>query len=181
MESHFHNQEPELEYNVNRASYALNYLLDSQEFLQTWEQIDCAVKRKDLVVFDGDLDREPLNELVSIGVQKLSALENLREMVTYKKRSQDDYQRDFMQNARRIKRKALLVEEYFAFSTKPFDLQDRREFFSRQHALWGASKACFLASHDPSTWDKRCELVREFWQTIESRLDDTIREFSITP
>jgi hypothetical protein len=170
-----------MEYNVHRAAYALNHVLDSQEFFQTWEQIDCAVKRKDLAVFDGDFELEPLNELVSIGVQSRRALQNLRQMVTYRKRARDDYQRNFLENIRRIERKALLVEEFFAFSTKPFDIQDRREFFARQHALWGASKACFLAARDASSWDKRCKLIREFWQSVVTDLVDTIRHFSITP
>ena len=170
-----------MEYNVHRAAYALNHLLKSQEFLQTWEQIDCAVKCKDRNAFDGDFHLEPLNELVLIGVQNQRALRNLRQMVTYKKRNRDDYQRNLMEIIRRVGRKALLVEEFFAFSAKPFDMQDRREFFVRQQALWGASKACFIAGRDASTWDKRCELVREFWQTVETDLDETIRQFSITP
>jgi hypothetical protein len=163
-----------MQYNVNRARHALQYVVRSTYYSQLWRKIQAAAKKPKSMPFKDE--QETLNELVSIGRQKYEALDNLYKIVQQKRRGKSDYQREFMAAKRRRDRKFVLQQE-LVLGTK-LDYDARREALLQQYQVWHAQRDELIAKNAGLSWEDRNELVRKFWADVEEDLDQAIADFS---
>jgi hypothetical protein len=163
-----------MEYNVERAKAAMNYLVRSQYYAQTWRKVVAAAQRGRSEPFTGE--QETLNELVVIGRQNMQALENLYEVVKSKRHDKNDYQRQFMAAKRRRDGKAVKLQE--AVGGARMTYEERREFLLSKYAEWHKARDKMLAQTPELEWDDRNAKIRDFWDAVERDLDVALRDFA---
>lgn len=162
-----------MHYDVNRAKSALNRLVDSPYYSQTWRKIEAATRHKNTGMFAGK--DEDLNELVSIGVQNRKALSNLKKILFSKIKTKNDYMRDFMMRKRRREALAILVRQ--KINGSHMDLQERAAFLRMKHAQWEAEKAAVLKEYGDISWERRNELIAAYWDDLERRMKVMLNEY----
>lgn len=163
-----------MQYNVNRAKEAMQYVVRSPYHSQLWRKIQAAAKKSRALPFKDE--QEPLNELVHIGRQKYEALDNLYKIVQQKRRGKTDYQREFMAAKRRRDRKFVRQQELVLGYKLDYDA--RRLALVAQYEVWHAQRDALLAKNKDVSWDERNDIIREFWAGVEQELDAAIQEFS---
>jgi hypothetical protein len=163
-----------MEYNVERAKVAINYLLTQKYYAQLWRKIVAASQKPNLNSFEGE--QETLNELVLIGFQNKKALDNLYEVIKSHRSDKADYQREFMATKRRRDAKAVRVEELI--TNKKLSHEERRLFLLERYSSWNKGRDEVIAQYDELTWDQRNEIIKEYWVLIDQGLDLSISEFS---
>jgi len=163
-----------MHYDVNRAKYAIQYIVKSPYHSQLWRKVEAAVKKPRAMPFRDD--QEPLNELIHIGRQNKGALANLRRLADSKRKTKTDYQREFMEAKRRRDRKYLKLQQLIAGT--PMSLDEQREALVQQYVTWHSDRDRLLDSLEGVSWDDRNRELRKFWTDIERELDEAIQEFS---
>ena len=163
-----------MQYNVNRAREALQYVVRSPYYSQLWRKIQATAKKPRSVPFKGD--QEVLNELVLIGRQKLSALDNLYKIVQQKRRDKNSYQREFMAAKRRRDRKFIRQQELVTGTT--MTPEQRQEALSKQYEIWHKQRDELVKACDSVSWEDRNDRIKAFWADIDEELDKAITEFS---
>jgi len=152
-----------MSYNKSEVIAGLKRLVKSKYASQRWRKVKKAVKRGDLHAFEGEW--APLNEVVRVGILGGDkALDHMWGLVSKKRPTKNDYQRELMRQRREIER--LVVKLYEMRMGYWFDESERARAFAhyRQHAK--ARKAQFIAESNLS----RSEAIKLFWQTEPSRI-----------
>jgi hypothetical protein len=161
-----------MQYNVERAKEALNQLVESPYYAQTWRKIVAAAKKPDAEPFTGD--QETLNELVHIGRQNTKALDNLLDVLKHKRRDKTDYQREFMAAKRRRDAKAIRLEQIV--SGNHMTLEERRLFLLKRYTDWHKERDAVLAQYPDVSWEERNSIIRQFWVRQEALLDAALAD-----
>lgn len=157
-----------VQYNLERARQAVQYLVDTSYFHHHLKKLRSTVEKPRALPFRGDV--EVLNELLVIGRQSREAFNNLIGLAEFKRdQSKSSYQREYMAAKRQRDRKVILLEE--TMTGKKLDLDARRMLLLRQYAIWNKERDALLSSMGDTPWTKRNEAVREFWQRKEHELD----------
>lgn len=163
-----------MQYDVNRAKYALQYVVKSPYHSQLWRKVEAASKKPRAMPFKSD--QEPLNELVHIGRQNQAALENLRKIVDRKRKGKNDYQRQYMEAKRRRDRKFIKLQEMILGHAMSTD--ERRHALVEQYEHWHQGRDELLASLSEISWDERNARLKDYWTGVERDLDEALTEFS---
>lgn len=159
-----------MEYSVERAKAAMNYLAGSTYYAQTWRKIVANAAKPRSEPFDGE--QEVLNELVKMGRQNPKVLDNLYEVLKTKRHDKNDYQREFMAAKRRRDGKAIKLEE--RVTGRSMSLSERRAFLLEKYSGWHTERDLMLAVHRSAGWEERNALIRDFWAAKEKELDDQL-------
>jgi len=117
---------------------------------------------------------EALNCLVDLGVESEEALQNVFALVERKRRSvptakKVDYQRDYMRQRRKRVMLATKLEEIV--TGKRLSGDERTSFAAALVAEWTKQRELELAKSPTADWKERNEIVAEFWETIDRRLE----------
>lgn len=163
-----------MEYNVERAKAAINYLATLTYYAQVWRKIVAAAARPDSEPFTGE--QEVLNELVHIGRQHKKALANLYELLKSKRSDKTDYQREFMANKRRRDNKAIKLEE--AMIGRKLVLEERQAFLTTKYIHWNKQRDAILQNHSDVSWEERNDILKAFWAEEEMKIDAGLKDFS---
>lgn len=124
---------------------------------------------------------EALNCLVDLGVESEEALQNVFALVERKRRSvptakKVDYQRDYMRQRRKRVMLATKLEEIV--TGKRLSGDERTSFGAALVAEWTKQRELELAKFPTADWKERNEIVAEFWETIDRRLEDEFEKAS---
>lgn len=124
---------------------------------------------------------EALNCLVDLGVESEEALQNVFALVERKRRSvptakKVDYQRDYMRQRRKRVMLATKLEEIV--TGKRLSGDERTSFAAALVAEWTKQRELELAKFPTADWKERNEIVAEFWETIDRRLEDEFEKAS---
>ena len=163
-----------MQYDVNRAKYALQFVVKSPYHSQLWRKVEAAAKKPRAMPFKDD--QEPLNELVHIGRQSKAALDNLRVIIDRKRKGKNDYQRQYMEAKRRRDRKFIKLQELILGHAMTTD--ERRRALVEQYEHWHQGRDELLARLSEVSWDERNARLRDYWADIERDLDEALTEFS---
>lgn len=117
---------------------------------------------------------EALNCLVDLGVESEQALQNIFALVERKRRSvptakKVDYQRDYMRQRRKRVMLATKLEEIV--SGKRLAGEERTAFAATLVAEWTKQRELELEKFPTADWKERNEIVADFWETIDRRLE----------
>ena len=134
------------------------------------ETVDSWSKRQ--IRFVGE--DEPLNALVDLGVESKEALVNVFSLIERKRRAvptakKIDYQRDYMRQRRRRITLATRLEEIV--SGKRMTAEERSTFGAVTLAEWTRQREVELAKYPTADWKERNEIVGQFWEAIDNRLE----------
>jgi Arc/MetJ family transcription regulator len=163
-----------IDYNIDRARDAVQYLVTSPYFAQHIRKIVTNVENPSGSPFEDDLSI--LNELVVVGRQNRKALDNLLQIVHNKRSDKADYQREFMAAKRKRDRKVVHLEE--AVTGRALNLDERRELLLKQYVEWNAEREKLLSTLTSAEWDERNAALREFWQRKEEALDQMLMDLT---
>lgn len=117
---------------------------------------------------------EPLNALVSLGIESEEALDNVFALIERKRRAipsakKIDYQRDYMRQRRKRVMLATKLEQIVT-GTK-LDADGRAAFAATQMAEWTKQRENELAKFPNADWTERNEIVAKFWEGVDRRLE----------
>lgn len=134
------------------------------------ETVDGWSKRQ--IRFVGEDD--PLNALVDLGLESTEALDNVFALIERKRRAiprvkKIDYQRDYMRQRRKRIMLATRLEQIV--SGKKMDADERAAFGVAVMAEWTKQREDELAKFPAADWKERNEIVAQFWETIDRRLE----------
>jgi Arc/MetJ family transcription regulator len=163
-----------LDYDLERARTAVQYLVTSPYFAQHIRKVVASVENEKAAPFTEDL--EVLNELVIVGRQNRKALDNLVQVVHSKRSDKADYQREFMAAKRKRDRKVVHLEE--AVTGRALNLDERRELLLKQYVEWNAEREQLLSTLTSAEWDERNAALRDFWQRKEEALDQMLMDLT---
>lgn len=119
-------------------------------------------------------DDEVLNALVDLGLESQQALDNVFALIERKRRAiptakKVDYQRDYMRQRRKRVMLATKLEQIV--TGKKFTAEERTEFAAKLVADWTKQRETELAKFPTADWKERNEIVGQFWETIDRRLE----------
>jgi hypothetical protein len=161
-----------VEYNLDRARQAVQYLVDSSYFRHHVTKLRNTLAKPRALPFRGD--SETLNELLVIGRQSPGAMENLIAVAEFKRGGKNDYQRQYMAAKRKRDRKVLLLEQLM--SGKTLDNPTKARVLKHQYAVWNKERDAMLQTVDGMPWAQKNERIRQFWERKESEIDALIAE-----
>lgn len=165
-----------VDYNLDRAKAAVQYLVDSPYFAQHVRKIRGTAAKPRSTPFKDDA--EVLNELVVIGRQSLTAMENLIAVAQHKRDDRNDYQRQYMAAKRQRDSKVLLLQSLLEGSKLPHDYRVR--VLQKQYLIWHKERDAFMAQLGDVSFEARNAKLKEFWATKEGELDALIEEAKTT-
>lgn len=161
-----------LEYNLERAKKALQYLVDSSYFAHHLKKLRSAVQKPRALPFKDDA--ECLNEILIIGRQNLQSMENMIAIAEHKRDDHNGKQRMFMAAKRQREAKAIAVDE--ALLGRKMTLDERLAALHKQHDVWNKERAQFLESKGEMDFATKCAEIKFFWQVKEAELDELLLE-----
>lgn len=161
-----------IQYNVQRAKKAVQYLVDSSYFHHHVKKLRNTVVKPRAMPFKDDA--EVLNELLVVGRQNAAALENLIAVAEFKRSSKNDYQREYMAAKRQRDRKVFELEALM--SGKPLNQTMKAKVLKHQYDVWNKERDQFLSQKDDMPWAQKNEAIRAFWGRKEAELDALIAE-----
>jgi predicted polyphosphate/ATP-dependent NAD kinase len=139
------------------------------EIIEQWDMHPMA--------YDGQL--KPLNAMIDVGLHSREAFENLVGLIERKRKlvpdiKRADYQRDLMRERRARYAKAIELHE-LTHRTKasPVERRALEESFRKR---WAAARAEFIGAKGQLSWKQRNAASGEFWQMIDEKLDQNLRE-----
>jgi uncharacterized protein YlbG (UPF0298 family) len=161
-----------IEYDLKRAKLAVQYLVSATFSAHHIRKIWTAVKKPRSMPFKDDM--EHLNELIKIGRQSEQALNNLLELVQFKRGDAAAYMRDFMRakRARDAKYLALWVLE----NGRKLDRDEQRQVLIEKYFEWHAKKREFLESYGNISYEERNAIYKLFWAEMEKELDTKLEK-----
>lgn len=163
-----------IDYDIDRARDAVQYLVSSPYFTQHIRKIVTNVESLTSTPFEDDL--QILNELVVVGRQNRKAMDNLIEIVHNKRSDKADYQREFMAAKRKRDRKVIHLEE--AVTGRVLNLDERRKLLLKQYVKWNAEREQLISTLTSVEWEERNAALREFWQRKEEALDQMLMDLT---
>ncbi len=161
-----------IEYDLKKAKKAVQYLVNTTYFGHHLRKIRSSVAKPRAMPFKDEA--ECLNELLRIGRQNLTAMENLIEVAQFKRDPKINYQKEFMAAKRQREFLAVRLEEMLQ-GTK-MTLDERRMFLLKQTETWNKEKAQYLAKMGDISWTDKNKAIREFWTQREQDLRQLIEE-----
>lgn len=161
-----------MNYDLDRARKAVQYLVDSSYFLHHLKKLRSTVEKPRALPFREEA--EVLNELLIIGRQNLKAMENLIKVAEAKRDDRNSYQRQFMAAKRQRDRKVIQLEELMA--GQRLSLGERHKALLRQYDIWNKEKDKHIATMPGLSWGERNERIRAFWARKEAEVDALIEE-----
>lgn len=156
-----------MNYDLERARQALEYLVKTSYFNQHLERIENLLTNERAQPFTDE--SELCNELVVIGRQNRLALQNLLDIAKSKRGNKNDYQREFMAAKRKRDRKVIHLEQLI--TGRALTLDDRRLLLVKQYKIWDKQRTAFLAKIGPVEWEERNAKLKEFWAEREAEID----------
>jgi len=166
-----------IDYHLERARKAVQYLVDSSYFHHHVKKLRNTVGRPRSMPFKEDA--EVLNELLVVGRQNLQAMENLIAVAEQKRGGKTEYQREYMAAKRRRDRKVLQFEE--TTLGKTLSPAQRKKVLGRQYIVWNKERDQMLDAHQDQSWAARNEMIRGFWRQKEEELDALVEEAGRKP
>jgi hypothetical protein len=160
-----------LTYNAQRATKAVQFLVDSSYFSHHVTKLRSTVKKPRAMPFKGEA--EVLNELLVIGRQNLHAMENLIAVAKGKRTPRGEYQAQYMAQKRLRDRKVVQLESILA--GRKLNLDERVQVIQKQYDVWNRELERILAEQNTG-WKDRNEVRRLFWTKKEEELDALIVE-----
>lgn len=161
-----------IQYDAARARQAVQFLVDSSYFHHHIKKLRNTVEKPRAMPFKEDA--EVLNELLVIGRQNHTAMENLISVAEYKRDSKNDYQREYMAAKRKRDRKVLELEELM--TGKKLPKEQHAKTLKRQYDVWNKEREQFLATKTEVSWAEKNDAIRSFWDRKERELDALIAE-----
>lgn len=170
-----------VEYNVNRAVAAVQYLVTDQYYSRHVRKLWSTVQRKRALPFKGEL--ETLNELVVLGRQDPNALKALLSLAEFKRTDSNEKQRLFM--AAKRKRQATYIAVYEKLNGEKVSLERRREILMKQQEEWDAGRNEYVKENsihyqakygEKPGWDQTNEMKREYWLMVDAQLNKMLEE-----
>jgi len=161
-----------IRYDAARARQAVQFLVDSSYFHHHIKKLRNTVEKPRALPFKEDA--EVLNELLVIGRQNVTAMENLIAVAEFKRGGKNDYQREYMAAKRKRDRKVLELEELMTGKKQPKDVQAKT--LKRQYEVWNREREQYLATKGDMPWVEKNEAIRAFWDRKEHELDALIAE-----
>lgn len=159
-------------YDLARARLAVQFLVDSSYFHHHIKKLRTTVEKPRSMPFKDDA--EVLNELLTIGRQNPTAMENLIGVAEFKRSSKNDYQRNYMAAKRQRDRKVFELEELM--TGKALTQDARTKVLRRQYEVWTKEKTAYLKAQGELAWTERNDATRQFWDRKEAELDALIVE-----
>lgn len=161
-----------IEYDLARARLAVQFLVDSSYFHHHIKKLRTTVEKPRSLPFKSDA--EVLNELLVIGRQNATAMENLIGVAEFKRSNKNDYQRNYMAAKRQRDRKVYELEELM--TGKALGQAARTAVLQRQYDVWAKEKTAYLKAQGDLAWSERNDATRQFWDRKEAELDALITE-----
>lgn len=161
-----------VQYDKARAKAATQFLVDSSYFHHHVKKLRSSVVKPRSMPFKDDA--EVLNELLVIGRQNESAMENLIAVAEYKRGGKNEYQREYMAAKRKRDRKVLALEE--AMTGKELGVEAKAKVLRKQYAVWNKERDAFLKPLAGLSWTERNERIRTFWERKEAEIDALLTE-----
>lgn len=161
-----------VEYDVERTRQALQYLVNTSYFAHHLRKIRSSVEKPRAMPFKGEV--EVLNELLKIGRQNRQALDNLINVVEFKRDDKGSYQREFMAAKRKRDKKVIRLEEML--QGKSLTLDERTAVLLKQYEIWKKERAQFLHSKGDLSWEDRNAAIKDFWNSREAQIDQLTEE-----
>lgn len=160
-----------IEYNEKRAQAAVQFLVDSSYSVHHITKLRSTVTKPRAMPFKDDA--ECLNELLVIGRQNLKAMENLIELAEFKRGNKASYQREYMAAKRQRDRKVIELEQQLV--GRKLTLDQRNALLQKQYVIWHKERDQLLKKFNGS-WVERNALLKDFWATKESEIDQLLAE-----
>lgn len=161
-----------IQYDVARARQAVQFLVDSSYFHHHIKKLRNTVTKPRALPFKEDA--EVLNELLVIGRQNVTAMENLISVAEFKRGGKNDYQREYMAAKRKRDRKVLELEELM--TGKKLSNEQRTRVIKRQYDVWNKEREQYLSKKGDLAWAEKNEAIRSFWDLKERELDVLMTE-----
>lgn len=165
-----------IQYDPQRAKSAVQFLVDSSYFHHHVKKLRNTVEKPRSLPFKEDA--EVLNELLVIGRQNVTAMENLIAVAEFKRSGKNDYQREYMAAKRKRDRKVFELEELM--SGKPLNQTMRTKVLKHQYSVWNKERDQFLSQKRDMQWAQKNEAIRAFWERKEAELDALIAEAKVS-
>lgn len=170
-----------LNYDVERAKQAVQFLVDSPYVKHHVKKLRNVVKRPRALPFSEDA--EVLNELLVIGRQNPQAMENLIDVADFKRKAKTPYMNAFMAAKRARERKVVEIEEVSL--GRKLTLDERLELVRRTRERWATERdahrdACVeqykLSFHQEPNWKQANQFIKDFWLLKDNELDVLLRK-----
>ena len=161
-----------IEYDLKRAKLAIQYLVNATFSAHHIRKIWTAVKKPRSMPFKDDM--EHLNELIKVGRQSEQALNNLLELVQFKRGDAAAYMREFMRAKRARDAKYLALWQLE--NGKKLDREEQRQILIEKYFEWHAKKRDFLEPYGAISYEERNALYKLFWTGIDKELDTKLEK-----
>jgi hypothetical protein len=161
-----------IRYDAARARQAVQFLVDSSYFHHHIKKLRNTVEKPRALPFKEDA--EVLNELLVIGRQNVTAMENLIAVAEHKRGGKNDYQREYMAAKRKRDRKVIELEELM--TGKKLSAETRVKVIQRQYVVWNRERDQYLSTKGDMSWLEKNEAIRSFWDRKEREIDALIAE-----
>lgn len=165
-----------IRYDKPRARQAVQFLVDSSYFHHHIKKLRNTVEKPRALPFKEDA--EVLNELLVIGRQNVTAMENLIAVAEFKRGGKNDYQREYMAAKRKRDRKVIELEELMG--GKKLSNELRAKVLKRQYEVWNREREQYLMTKGEMTWLEKNEAIRSFWDRKEAEIDALIAEAKVS-
>jgi hypothetical protein len=163
-----------IEYDLKRAKLAVQFLVNATFANHHIRKIWTAVGKPRSMPFKEDM--EHLNELIKIGRQSEQALNNLLELVQYKRGDAATYMREFMRAKRA--RDAKYLAFWMLENGKKLDRDEQRKVLIEKYFEWHAKKREFLEPYGNISYEERNALYKMFWSEIDKDLTAKLEKAS---
>jgi len=161
-----------IEYDINRARLAVQYLVNTSYFLHHLRKLRSTVGKPRAMPFKGET--EALNELLVIGRQSLEAMENLIKIAEFKRDDKNDYQRRFMAQKRQRDAKVIALEE--KLQGRKLRLDERKDVLIKQYEVWMKEREDYVKRLGDASWAERNAAIKSFWEKKEGEIESLIEE-----
>lgn len=156
---------------------AVNYLIHSRDLTARIKEINEILDRWEErpMIYAGHLMH--LNALIDVGLEDREAFEKLVKLINDRRKllpamKRVDYQRDLMRQRRSRIAKAVELQE---LRHGKMDKRARSRFQKEITARWSEAQKDYIKKLGSLTWEKRNQARRNFWETIDKNLSQSIR------
>lgn len=170
-----------LEYNVQRATQAVQYLVEYEYASAKIKKLRSCVKRARVMPFKGD--EEMLNELLVVGRQSEDAMEKMISIVLYKRKSQNAKQASFMSTKRwRFK---MVIGAYEAITNEKLTIEQAQEKLVEASERWNLERDQHVALckleyarsfRTAAGWQQKNKFIKDYWETLQMTLQQAFDE-----